>query len=488
MEPEKKPSFSIKNFFKALVREIVVPVFLALIVIQYVVQAFQIPSGSMEDSLKTGDFLIGLKFTYGSPIPFSNKKFPEMTLPKAGDVAIFRYPGEPEYPDGNPERYTHLFNALMFGNFYWDHSPADGQPHLVHFPDGPKDYIKRCVGVSGDTIAIHGGRLYVNGVRQDSLPGQGKYTAHKRTASPRDERESFVIPSVGDTLYVDSLPLEMAWWLRSLIAQENPDQAVALELSLLKDGVEVNDYEFEDFKLPVERDRNNLIVNLYESGRLNTRQSVYEGDTVSARVPFDYFRNLAKTAYYSLMDPNAKGGFIRKVSYAGIESSVFQDLDGNIKLLNEPAEKNTADESTAVDSTASDSVAVGAAAVEGENVVLDSARAAEPAQVKSKFEIRRRMTLGGKPLDYYVVKTPQFFMMGDNRDNSLDSRYWGFVSLRNIKAKAFVIYFSIEQGPDESSRKAPRESHFELSSPTSWWRLPFDIRWSRIGKIIPLID
>ena len=61
--PQKK---SAKVFLKSFTREVIVPVVLALIVIQYVIQAFQIPSGSMEDSLKTGDFLLGLKFTYGS--------------------------------------------------------------------------------------------------------------------------------------------------------------------------------------------------------------------------------------------------------------------------------------------------------------------------------------------------------------------------------------------------------------------------------------
>ena len=44
---------------------------MALLVIQFVIQAFRIPSSSMEDSLLIGDFLLGLKFTYGSPIPFS---------------------------------------------------------------------------------------------------------------------------------------------------------------------------------------------------------------------------------------------------------------------------------------------------------------------------------------------------------------------------------------------------------------------------------
>lgn len=468
MEPqEEKKKLSVKGFCKGLLRELIVPIFLAILVIQYVIQAFQIPSGSMEDSLKTGDFLLGLKFTYGSPIPFSNQKFPGFTSPEAGDVIIFRYPGEPEYPDGNPGRYTHLFNALMFGNFYWDHEPQVGQSHLVHFADGPKDYIKRCVGVSGDTIAIHGGRLYVNGVLQSSLPGKGKYTASVRTKSPRDERNDFVVPSVGDTIYVDSVSLEMAWWLHSLVSQENPDETVELNLTLLQDGKEVNDYVFEDFKLPVENDRRLLIDEIYRNNR-TVFQHVRQGDTVSARVPFSYFKELTRMAYLPLFDPKAESGLMRQVSYIGFDGSLLQDLEGNVDFLNAgPSVENT--ESAGNDSSAT------------EASVLDSA--AQPVDVSTvesapKFEIRRTLTVGGKPIDSYVVQTPQFFMMGDNRDNSLDSRYWGFVSLRNIKAKAFVIYFSFEND----------DNTFALNNPFTWWRLPFKIRWSRLGKIIHLID
>ena len=78
-EPPK--NFSIKKFLKSFLREIIVPIVLALVVIQYVIQAFQIPSGSMEDTLHTGDFLLGLKFTYGSPIPFTNQHFPGYAEP-----------------------------------------------------------------------------------------------------------------------------------------------------------------------------------------------------------------------------------------------------------------------------------------------------------------------------------------------------------------------------------------------------------------------
>lgn len=462
MDSEKKEEPK-KKFFKSLLSGIIVPILLCLIVIQYVIQAFQIPSGSMEDTLKTGDFLLGLKFTYGSPIPFGNQKFPAITDPVPGDVAIFRYPGEPEYPDGNPRRYTHLFNALMLGNFYWDHEPEEGQPHLVHYGDGPKDYIKRCVAVSGDTVAVHGGRLYVNGVKQDTLPGRGKWTSTVRTMSPRDEREPFVVPSVGDTLYVDSLPLDKLWWLRSLVAQENPDDSVKLDISLWKDGVESNNYDFENFRIPVENDRGLAMNELFRRNRTILQQRVTQGDTVSGVMSFAYFRELARICYLPMLDPHAKGGLMREVSYIGFEASMLKDLEDNVNALNASAVSAAVVDSAVTDSVVADSLA--------DSLKADVARS-------PVFEIRKNLTLGGKKMDYYVVQTPQYFMMGDNRDNSADSRYWGYVSLRNMRAKAFVIYFSFEN-EDES---------FALSNPFTWWRLPFKIRWSRLGKIIHLID
>ena len=339
MEKENQP-FSWKKFVKGLLREIIVPVALALIVIQYVIQAFQIPSGSMEDTLHTGDFLLGLKFTYGSPIPFSNQKFPGYAYPAKGDVVIFRYPGEPEYPDGNPQRYTHLFNALMFGNLYWDHEPKAGQPHLIHFADGPKDYIKRCVAVSGDTVAVHKGRLFVNGEMQSTLPGRGKYTASARTFSPRDEREEFVVPSVGDTFKVSDMPLEKLWWLRSLVAQENPDESVELDISLWKDSVEINNYDFEEFKIPVENDRGLALNEFFRKNRTVLQQRLTQGDTISGVMSFAFFKELSRMAYLPMIDPNLQGGFMRPVSYIAFEGSILRDLEGNVALLNQAEEDN----------------------------------------------------------------------------------------------------------------------------------------------------
>src|SRR6185295_10471358 len=141
-------------------------------VIQFVIQAFKIPSASMEDSLLVGDFLLGLKFVYGSPLPFSEKKLPGLTDPKPGDVLIFRYPGDPAYPEGKPERYQFLANLFLFGNLYWDRAPAQGENHIVWYQ--PKDFIKRCIAQSGQRIQVSGKRLFIDG-KESILPPRGKH-------------------------------------------------------------------------------------------------------------------------------------------------------------------------------------------------------------------------------------------------------------------------------------------------------------------------
>lgn len=446
---------SVKKILLGIGREIVVPVALALIVIQYVIQAFQIPSGSMEDSLLTGDFLLGLKFVYGSPVPFSDSKFPAIAPPERGDVVIFRYPGDPEYPDYDAKRYTHLANALMFGNFYWDSNPQNGSPHLVHYADGPKDFIKRCVGVSGDTIEVRDGVLHVNGVRQE-LPGRGKYTASFRTKSPRDNLPALRVPNMGDTLKLDSLSLVDLWRVRSLMVQENPEQRIELDLDLKVNGVNGDEWVFENFKVPVESDRG-LLLNEALAAKRAVGVSLRQGDTVTGPIAFKIFKAYARTGFLPLLDPNAHyDGFTRPVSYTNFEGSQLGDLENNLNEL--VAEYENA------------AMNADSAACEG-----DSCASEMPA--KDKFEFTRRILVDGKEVHEYVVQAPVYFMMGDNRDNSADSRYWGFVASRNIKAKAFVVYFSFEND----------DQGFSFANPISWFTIPFKIRYSRIGKIIHLI-
>ncbi len=91
----------------------------------FVVEAFKIPSASMEDTLLIGDRILVAKFIYGIKIPFTNTRILDFNKPKIGDIFVFMPP------------------------------PAAGKT---------QNFIKRIVGVPGDTIEVRNGDLYRNGV------------------------------------------------------------------------------------------------------------------------------------------------------------------------------------------------------------------------------------------------------------------------------------------------------------------------------------
>jgi signal peptidase I len=125
MTAKKSGKKTRKDTLNEWVKSIVIALLLALITRATVVQAFRIPTSSMEETLLVGDFLLVNKFIYGSKIPFVDARLPKIRDPKRGDVIVFKHPTE------------------------------------------GKDFIKRCIGVAGDRIEIKNDVVYVNGAPQD---------------------------------------------------------------------------------------------------------------------------------------------------------------------------------------------------------------------------------------------------------------------------------------------------------------------------------
>src|SRR5512132_3058973 len=102
-------------------RSVVVALALFLVIRSFFVEAFKIPTGSMEGTLLVGDFLLVNKLAYGAEVPFTGKRLPAMRPPRRGDVVVFVYPVDPT-----------------------------------------KNFVKRLVGVPGDTLAMQSGVLIRN--------------------------------------------------------------------------------------------------------------------------------------------------------------------------------------------------------------------------------------------------------------------------------------------------------------------------------------
>lgn len=104
------------------IKQFLIAIVLALVIKTSVVEAYKIPTSSMEDTLLVGDFLLANKFVYGARVPLINWRLPAFSEPQRGDVVIFIWPG-----------------------------------------DMTTKYIKRCVGIPGDTIIVKDKVLMVNG-------------------------------------------------------------------------------------------------------------------------------------------------------------------------------------------------------------------------------------------------------------------------------------------------------------------------------------
>ena len=123
-EINEKPK---KSALRENIEAIIVAIVLALFIRTFVVQAFKIPSGSMLNTLLIGDHILVNKFIYGVRFPFTGTVLIPVSDPKHDDIVVFKFPEDPS-----------------------------------------KDFIKRVVGVEGDTIEIRNKKVYVNGKLKES--------------------------------------------------------------------------------------------------------------------------------------------------------------------------------------------------------------------------------------------------------------------------------------------------------------------------------
>ena len=128
-EPTGPPKTVIREYFESAV----VTVIMALFGMTFIVQAVKVPTGSMQNTITVGDHLLVNKFVFapGPRFPF----LPQREI-KRGDIIVFKYPGNPFDPERDKQE--------------------DNIPYKVN-------YVKRVIGLPGDTVEVKGLRVFING-------------------------------------------------------------------------------------------------------------------------------------------------------------------------------------------------------------------------------------------------------------------------------------------------------------------------------------
>jgi signal peptidase I len=140
-----------KPFWREYGEALFIALIMALVIRAFLVQAFSIPSGSMQPTLLIGDYLLVNKFTYGIRNPLTNKIWIPISQPQRGDVVVFIFP-----------------------------------------QDTTKDYIKRVIGLPGDRVQVISKKVYVNSKLLETP--QAVYADPGITPTPRDNFGPVIVP------------------------------------------------------------------------------------------------------------------------------------------------------------------------------------------------------------------------------------------------------------------------------------------------------
>ncbi|CAN5344818.1 hypothetical protein BH10BAC4_BH10BAC4_11210 [soil metagenome] len=355
---EKKNKSAVREWVDAVTFAVIA----ATLIRWLIMEAYTIPTPSMENSLLVGDFLFVSKFHYGTrtpktilQVPLTHQKIwfteipsyvtwvqlPQYRLPgishvKNGDVVVFNVPGISE-------------NNLNVEREKWIDYPVDLKTN----------YIKRCVGISGDVIQVKDRQVFINGTPLDNPPKmQFKYKVVSN----------------------------------DVISLRN--------LNIL--GLDEEDYHLD--------------------GRQDDNKPVY-----------------------TMVLTNDKAAELKALSYI---SSVELEKQAEDTPLFPQSTKYSGNWTV-------DNYGPVTIPKKGMTIAINDSTLAFYGLTIKNFDHNKNvevsdhtLRIDGQEVKEYTFNQNYFFMMGDNRHNSMDSRYWGFVPEDHIVGKAFFIWLSIDKYGD----------------------------------------
>lgn len=345
-------------------------IFVASGIRMFYIEAFKIPTGSMESSLMVGDFLFVSKINYGARIPNTPLAFPLVHQDLMGiksysdalQLPYLRVPGFQQIERGDP--FVFNWPADKEDNGSGPYRPIDKKQH----------YIKRCVGLPGDSLQILNQVIYING---------------KVFADPPKVQYTYVLVPKGNI---------------------SPE--------------EWNDLDIYD---------------LYSN---NTE--------IEAKLTSEKANELRTSGLFAAV--------IKKTSTATRDNEPF-----NGRPLNSPGEFiENPDLKWTIDSFGviylpkrNDKIAM---TKWNYQIYALAIREFEENQTFMWDENQNKAILNGKAIESYTFKYDYYWAMGDNRHNSEDSRFWGFVPETHIVGKPLFVWFSMKYKKSVDKQYEPDNS------------------------------
>jgi signal peptidase I len=376
-----------KGQFREWVEAVGFAVFAAAFIRMFLIEAYTIPTSSMEGSLNVGDYLFVSKAHYGIRTPktvlmipllhnripglnvesyiekpnIEDTRLPAISPVKRYDPVVFNYPeGDSVYV--NPRRTFSIHDVRRSPNNAFIKETIAGKKLITRPIDKRDHYIKRCIGMPGDSLKIIDRQVYID---------------NEKAQNPENIQFRYFIPNINEfqgilgireKLRDEGVSLEDMMYLNNGIVVLNAKQKTYLERAF--PGIQVDHFTKD----------------IQESINWPGQETYPHDGKLSKQWDNDNFGPIyipKKGATIKLTKEN--WAFFERVIGVYEENKVVKENDGTFRI-------------------------------------------------------------NGEIADSYTFKMNYYFMMGDNRHNSEDSRIWGFVPEDHIVGKPLFIFFSTKEG------------------------------------------